>query len=490
MLTGMQWSVQAQPPPPQSLFGDVVPATPTDPDSAKVELGTRFTVKTAGTVTAIRFYKGPQNTGTHVGKLYADGKEVARVTFRNETPEGWQVANLTAPVAAKPGVTYTTSYVALRGKYADDQNYAWPKVSGDLTAAGGYYKPNEGYPTQQWNKSNYYVDVLFAANVPVPTTTPPPPPPTTTTTVPPTTTTPPPTTTTEPAPPTTTQPTTPPGPAQHVPGGADGNGGTWPGPDNTGPAIAPTVTLPNPPNGDRVVLEKGAVIDGKIINNDVVVLAGGGTIRNSIVNGHIDADCGGCAITIEDSIVDGGTWQGPSVGYGRFTVLRSEIIGAAASLLCSGECRAEDSYMHGQVTVPGVDNHSSAFGSNGNEYGPIALRHNTLWCEAAQDPNPPFGGCTSDIAFIGDFAPVNGVTVDRNLLVASASSGYCSAFGWNIGKPYGDNPTNVKVTNNVVQRGPSGKCGVWGPDTSFKASEPTNVWSGNIWDDGAVWNHS
>lgn len=290
-------------------------------------------------------------------------------------------------------------------------------------------------------------------------------------------------------PPTTT--TTSPQPARHVPGGPDGKGGTWPGVDNTGPAVAPTRVLPKPQNGARVVVEKGRILDGWVINDDIVVLAGGGTIRNSIVNAHIDADCDGCTITIEDSTVNGGTWQGPTVGYGRFTVLRSEITGAAASLLCSGGCRVENSYMHGQVTVPGIDNHSSAFGSNGNQYGDgIVLRHNSLWCEAVQDPNPPYGGCTSNIAFIGDFAPVNNVLVENNLLVASASSGYCASLGWNIGKPYGDNPTNVRVIDNVVQRGPNGKCGVWGPDTSFKPSGAGNEWRGNTWDDGAVWNHS
>jgi hypothetical protein len=174
------------------LFGDSVPARPADPENKKVEIGTRFTVAKDGLVTAIRFYKGDGNTGTHVGKLYAGNREVARVTFTNETGTGWQTATLNAAVAVKPGTTYTASYVAPRGKYASDERYGWPKISGDLTATGGYYKYPEGYPTQQWNRSNYYVDVLFAANTPAP--------PTTTTTVPPVTTTEAPPTTTEPAP--------------------------------------------------------------------------------------------------------------------------------------------------------------------------------------------------------------------------------------------------------------------------------------------------
>jgi hypothetical protein len=231
------------------------------------------------------------------------------------------------------------------------------------------------------------------------------------------------------------------------------------------------------------------VLDGWVINDDVVVLGGGGTIRNSIVTGHIDADCDGCTITIEDSKIDGGTWQGPSVGYGRFTVLRSEIVGAAASLLCSGDCYVQDSYMHGQVTVPGIDNHSSGFGSNGTEYGSITVRHNTLWCEAALDPNPPYGGCTSDIAFVPDFAANSNVLVDSNLLIADPEVGYCGHFGHDVGKPFPD-MVNMRVVNNIAQRGETGKCGVWGPDTSYKADGPGNEWSGNTWDDGTPWNHS
>jgi hypothetical protein len=42
-----------------------------------VELGVKFQSSVAGTITAIRFYKGPQNTGTHVGNLWSAAGHVA-----------------------------------------------------------------------------------------------------------------------------------------------------------------------------------------------------------------------------------------------------------------------------------------------------------------------------------------------------------------------------------------------------------------------------
>lgn len=455
-------------PVPQSVFGDTVPARPVDPESKKVELGTRFTVAKDGLVTAVRFYKGNGNTGTHVGKLYAGNREVARVTFTNETGTGWQTAKLTSAVAVKPGTTYTVSYVALRGKYASDEGYAWPKVSGDLTATGGYYRYPEGYPTQQYNRTNYYVDVLFTANAPAPTTTTPAP---TTTVAPPTTTTVPPTTTTPPSttvPPTTT--TTPPGPA------------AWPGPDNTGVPAGKTLT---PYSGPTRITAANTVIDSKTINSDLVIAAAGVRITNTRMVGHIDVDCGGCSLTVEDSEVNyPSVFLGPTIGYHNVTVRRSEIVGGGASINCGNNCLVEDSWLHGQLSVG--DSHNNAYLSNGGSN--VTLRHNTLDCSAPD--NGVGGGCSADASFFGDFAPIANITIDNNLYVASASSGYCGYFGWNPGKAFGDNPTNVKVTNNVVQRGPNGKCGIWGPDTSFKPSGAGNVWTGNKWDDGTPWNHS
>ena len=55
-------------------------------DASAVELGVRFTADVAGTITGMRFYKGPQNTGTHTGTLWsATGTKLATATFTSES---------------------------------------------------------------------------------------------------------------------------------------------------------------------------------------------------------------------------------------------------------------------------------------------------------------------------------------------------------------------------------------------------------------------
>ena len=58
--------------PTNSLFAATsTPSVVTENDSGAVELGVKFQVSTAGTATGVRFYKGPSNTGTHVGNLWS-----------------------------------------------------------------------------------------------------------------------------------------------------------------------------------------------------------------------------------------------------------------------------------------------------------------------------------------------------------------------------------------------------------------------------------
>ena len=47
-------------------------------DGSAVELGVKFRSDVDGSVTGVRFYKGPQNTGTHVGHLWTRRRPAAR----------------------------------------------------------------------------------------------------------------------------------------------------------------------------------------------------------------------------------------------------------------------------------------------------------------------------------------------------------------------------------------------------------------------------
>jgi len=140
-------------------------------DPNPVELGVKFTASTAGNITALRFYKGPQNTGTHTAHLWSSsGTLLASATFAGETASGWQRVNLPAPVAIAANTTYIASYHS-NGFYSANGNYfATAHTNGPLTApdsasSGGNgvyaYDWQGSFPSNTYNANNYWVDVVF-----------------------------------------------------------------------------------------------------------------------------------------------------------------------------------------------------------------------------------------------------------------------------------------------------------------------------------------
>jgi Domain of unknown function (DUF4082)/Bacterial Ig-like domain/FG-GAP-like repeat/FG-GAP repeat len=159
------------------------PATAAWDDPQPQEIGVRFSSKLAGYVTGLRFYKGPGNTGTHVGHLWAsDGTLLAEATFTNEGAAGWQQVSFSNPVAIAANVPYVVSYYAPTGRYAFTRDFfASAGVSnGPLQASadgvnGGNglyrYGIGGGFPTNTYCAGNYWVDPIV--NVPGFDTTPP-----------------------------------------------------------------------------------------------------------------------------------------------------------------------------------------------------------------------------------------------------------------------------------------------------------------------------
>ncbi len=150
---------------PCSLFDESrVPAIPSDSDTSSVTLGVGFTVGVPGKITALKFYKGPGNTGAHVGTLWDDaGTPLATVDFANESASGWQKANLSTPVTVQPGVRYVVSYRAPQGGYsATPAAFAQEYSRGPLTvaASGSVFTYSNGFPTQS-STTDYGVDVVF-----------------------------------------------------------------------------------------------------------------------------------------------------------------------------------------------------------------------------------------------------------------------------------------------------------------------------------------
>lgn len=159
-----------------SLFSSgTAPSRVTVSDPTPVELGVKFQAATAGKITAIRFYKGPQNVGTHLANLWSStGTRLASATFSGESASGWQQVNLPNPVSVVAGTTYVVSYHT-NGYYSADANYfISSRTNGSLTvpasaASGGNgvyaYGQSSAFPTKSYYASNYWVDVVFAPGI-------------------------------------------------------------------------------------------------------------------------------------------------------------------------------------------------------------------------------------------------------------------------------------------------------------------------------------
>ena len=149
-----------------------VPGTPASGDSASVNLGVKFHTDVAGFITGIRFYKGPGNTGAHVGSLWTGGGQLlASATFTSETPSGWQEVNFLTPVAITANTDYVAAYLAPVGHYALDGGYftSTGVDSGPLHAPAGAnglftYSGSPAFPANSFNSSNYWVDAVFGSS--------------------------------------------------------------------------------------------------------------------------------------------------------------------------------------------------------------------------------------------------------------------------------------------------------------------------------------
>ncbi|MFI6662227.1 DUF4082 domain-containing protein [Streptomyces sp. NPDC050523] len=150
-----------------------VPGTVNGGDGSSLELGVKFRTTVAGSITGVRFYKSPANTGTHTGSLWtASGTRLATGTFSGETASGWQQLNFATPISVKANTTYVASYFAPNGGYSYDGGYFNDSDAGlaPLTGLksgtdGGngvfHYGSTSAFPNSQSSGSNYWVDVVL-----------------------------------------------------------------------------------------------------------------------------------------------------------------------------------------------------------------------------------------------------------------------------------------------------------------------------------------
>ena len=118
--------------------------------------------------TAIRFYKGAGNGGTHVGSLWnTTGNRLAQVTFTGETPTGWQRADAVHTGAGHRRQTYVVSYLAPQGHYSSTSAFFNTPLT-QRTPDGAReqqralpLRRGRRFPTNSWAPTNYFVDVEY-----------------------------------------------------------------------------------------------------------------------------------------------------------------------------------------------------------------------------------------------------------------------------------------------------------------------------------------
>lgn len=157
---------------PCSIWTDATtPAVEGANDPHEIELGVKFTPDTSGFIKGIRFYKGRNNTGTHIGTLWSSsGTQLASATFSGESTLGWQEVTFASPVAVTAGTTYVASYHTTTGWYSATYNgfangVDTPPLHALANSSGGngvYLYGARAFPTQSYGATNYWVDVDYS----------------------------------------------------------------------------------------------------------------------------------------------------------------------------------------------------------------------------------------------------------------------------------------------------------------------------------------
>jgi hypothetical protein len=161
---------------------DATPANPAVSDGQPIEVGVKFRSDVDGFVTALRFYKGTANIGSHVGHLWSGGGALlAEATFSNESASGWQEIALTPPVAITANTTYVASYHADSGFFAFDSGFfaaggvdspPLHALQSGVDGANGVFRYGaSGFPSGG-SANNYWIDVVMRTDL-GPDTTPP-----------------------------------------------------------------------------------------------------------------------------------------------------------------------------------------------------------------------------------------------------------------------------------------------------------------------------
>ncbi len=162
-----------------SIFTTQIPASGVENDGQALELGVKFRSSVAGSVTGIRFYKVAGNSGTHTGELYnAAGTRLAQAVFTGETASGWQTVSFPTPVTISANTTYVAAYHSSAGNYTSTASFFQTATTNGVLSGladgtdgpnGVYtYSATPAFPASTFQKSNYWVDLIFTNSSTVP----------------------------------------------------------------------------------------------------------------------------------------------------------------------------------------------------------------------------------------------------------------------------------------------------------------------------------
>lgn len=149
-----------------SVFTTQTPAT--SGTDGPYELGMKFQSSSDGTITKIRYYKVNDEDGSHTGRIWSSsGTQLASVSFSGETSSGWQEATLGTPLNILANTTYVVT-VNSNSAYGATNNGLQSVVSnGPLSSiadgSNGIYGTINTFPTNSWQNSNYFRDVVFVS---------------------------------------------------------------------------------------------------------------------------------------------------------------------------------------------------------------------------------------------------------------------------------------------------------------------------------------
>ena len=151
---------------PCSLFVAQQPVNVDLTDSAAYELGMKFQATSPGQITAIRYWRAANETGSHTGRIWsATGTQLASATFSSETASGWQTATLSTPLQILANTTYVVSVNVNAYYVATDGGLASSVVNGTLSSvadgANGVFGNPGVFPSNSYESSNYFRDVAF-----------------------------------------------------------------------------------------------------------------------------------------------------------------------------------------------------------------------------------------------------------------------------------------------------------------------------------------